>query len=74
MSRVRIQKFRTVDEDAENGARIVARFDCQVGAVRIYDCEMRSTPKGRVVVTPFGVSIAWSIMTEIRKAVRPKLD
>lgn len=73
MTKVYIQKFREVDEDAPNGAKIVARFDCQIGPVRLFDCELHSTPKGRVAVTPYKASVAWGVLTVIRNEARTKL-
>jgi len=71
--KVRIERFRAVDEDLDSGARIVARFDCQIGPVRLYDCTLLSTPKGRRVRPPACATVSWGALTAIFHAARDEL-
>jgi len=71
--KVRIERFRAVDEDLDSGARIVARFDCQIGPVCLYDCTLQSTPKGRRVRPPACATVSWGALTAIFHAARDEL-
>ena len=75
MSRVRITivRFEIVDEDADDGSRVLARFDCQMGPLRVYNCELRSTPKGRNVFLPGAVTVAGGVFAELRKLAKERL-
>ena len=72
MSKVTILNLREVDE-TRTGARVVARFNVQIDGVRIYDVELRSTDKGLAVHTPANASIAWGLLTKVRRMARDKL-
>ena len=71
--KVRIERFRAVDEDLDSGARLVARFDCQIGPVCLYDCTLQSTPKGRRVRPPACATVSWGALTAIFHAARDEL-
>lgn len=66
MARIKVLRLIRVDEDEEDGARILARFAVQIGPVRLQNCELRSITKGRVVRLPLGTTLPNSCMRDLK--------
>ena len=75
----RIGDFEIVEEEpGDDGMMVIARFRAQVGAVRIYGCELcrryraDMSSKGLELRTPWGVSLASFARTGLKNAARER--
>ncbi|MGE0749347.1 MAG: hypothetical protein AB7K64_02055 [Variibacter sp.] len=51
-SDVKITALAFADRQFEDGARLIAVFDCEIGAIGLRGCSLLKTPKGGFTATP----------------------